>query len=235
MEILSGMLFGALALLIFLFGLYLFWRYVWFFRNPGRNIPEGEHILSPADGTVVYVEKVAPEQPIISIKDGRKLFVSDILHEDVSDTKYLIGVFMSPFDVHFNRAPISGTVDFTRHHPARLKNHHMTSMHWRTILNRFPMYENSPHIIDNERTVTKISGRFKDEPVSCYVVQIAGGSVDGVDTYVPEGDSVKRGQIFGMIRIGSQVDTVITRREPLTVKIKPGDKVKAGESILIES
>jgi phosphatidylserine decarboxylase len=235
MEILSGMLFGALVLGIVLFGLYLFWRYVWFFRNPERKIPEGDHILSPADGTVVYVKRVAADQSTLSIKDGRKIFISDIVREDVSDTKYLIGVFMSPFDVHFNRAPISGTIDFIRHHPAKLKNHHMTSMHWRTLRNLNPLYESSPHIVDNERTVTKMSGFFKGEPLSCYVVQIAGGSVDGIDTYVPEGDSVKQGQIFGMIRIGSQVDTVITRREPMKIKVKPGDKVKAGESVLIES
>jgi phosphatidylserine decarboxylase len=187
MEILSSMLFGALVLAIALFGLYLFWRYVWFFRNPKRKIPDGDHVLSPADGTVVYVERVAADQPTISIKDGREIFISDIVREDVSDTKYLIGVFMSPFDVHFNRAPVSGTIDFIRHHPAKLKNHHMTSMHWRTLRNLSPFYENSPHIIDNERTVTKLSGRFKGGPLSCYVVQIAGGSVDGIDSYVSEG------------------------------------------------
>jgi phosphatidylserine decarboxylase len=234
MEILSGMFFGALVLAALLLGLYLFWRHVWFFRNPQRKIPEGEHVLSPADGTVVYAERVAPDQPIISIKDGRKIFISDIVREDVSDTRYLIGVFMSPFDVHFNRAPISGTIDFIRHHPAKTKNHHMTSMHWRTLRNLPPLYANSPHILDNERTVTKISGRFRGEPRSCYVVQIAGGSVDGIDSYIPEGDPVERGEIFGMIRIGSQVDLVITCKEPRTITVKPGDKVKAGESVLIE-
>jgi len=233
MEILSGLLFGALALAVLLLGLYLFWRYVWFFRNPQRKIPEGEHILSPADGTVVYVERVAPDQPTISIKDGRKIFISDIVRKDVSDRKYLIGVLMSPFNVHFNRAPISGTIDFIRHHPAKLKNHHMTSMQWRTLRNLFPLYENSPHILDNERTVTKISGRYGGEPLSCYLVQIAGGSVDGIDSYLPEVDFVERGRIFGMIRIGSQVDLVITCKEPMTLTVKPGDKVKAGESVLI--
>lgn len=234
MEVLSSMLFGALSLCVLLIGLVLFWRYVWFFRNPERTIPEGDHVLSPADGTVVYMERVAADRPVISIKDGRKICVSDILREDVSDSKTLIGIFMSPFDVHFNRAPVSGAVDFIRHHPAKLRNHHMTSMHWRTVLNRFPLYANSPHILDNERTVTKISGRVRGEPFSCYVVQIAGGSVNGIDSYIPEGDFVERGRIFGMIRIGSQVDLVVTCKEPMTLTVKPGDKVKAGESVLIE-
>jgi len=231
---LADILFGAIAFAVFLIGLFHFWRYVWFFRNPSRRIPEGERILCPADGTVVYAERVSAGLPTVSIKDGRSLLISDVVREDVPEAKYLIGVFMSPFDVHFNRAPIAGTIDFIRHHPARLKNFHMTSMHWRSLLHRLPLYENSPHIIENERTVTRISGRFKGEPLSCYVVQIAGGSVHGIDSYFPEGNRLNRGQIFGMIRIGSQVDTVVTCKPFMTIKVKPGDKVKAGESVLVE-
>jgi phosphatidylserine decarboxylase len=236
MEIFSGMVFGTLILVMAMAmaGLYLFWRYVWFFRNPERRIPQGEQILSPADGTVVYAERVAPDEPLISIKKGKRIFVSDILHEDVSGTKYHIGVFMSPFDVHFNRAPLTGVIDFIRHYPAKRKNLHMSSMHWRTLRKRLPLYKNSLHIMENERTVTKISGHFKGDPLSCYVVQIAGGSVDGIDTFVPEGNAVLRGRIFGMIRIGSQVDTVVTGRESMTIKVKPGDRVKAGQTVLIE-
>jgi phosphatidylserine decarboxylase len=230
------MVFRTLILImaVVMAGLYLFWRYVWFFRNPERRIPQGEQILSPADGTVVYAERVAPDEPLISIKKGKRLFVSDIVRGDVSGPKYHIGIFMSPFDVHFNRAPLSGVIDFIRHHPPKRKNLHMSSMHWRTLRKRLPIYKNSPHILENERTVTRISGHFKGDPVSCYVVQIAGGSVNGIDTFVPEGDEVRRGQIFGMIRIGSQLDTVVGWRETMSLKVKPGDKVKAGQTVLID-
>ena len=47
---------------------YIFWRYWWFFRNPQRHIPSGENIVSPADGKVVYVKRVQPMTPVISIK-----------------------------------------------------------------------------------------------------------------------------------------------------------------------
>jgi len=104
---------------------YLFWRHVWFFRNPSRRVPPGENITSPADGTVVYVERVPANAPVISIKQKRTLSVADIVREDLNEMKVLIGVFMSPLDVHYNRAPISGQVEFIHHHPAVLKNHHM--------------------------------------------------------------------------------------------------------------
>jgi phosphatidylserine decarboxylase len=110
----------------------------------------------------------------------------------------------------------------------------MGSMHWRAVMNRFPIYGNSPHILDNERTVTKIKGSFQGEPISCYVVQIAGGSVRGIESHVSPGEPVAKGQIFGMIRMGSQVDIVTTWNDSMTVKVRPGQKVRAAETVLVE-
>jgi phosphatidylserine decarboxylase len=220
--------------LILIASAYLFWRYVWFFRNPPREIPDGNTILCPADGRVVYVKQVAPQQPVISQKKGNSFSVNDIVREDLQEARILIGVFMSPFDVHHNRAPVSGRVAFVRHHGARHRNHHMGSMHWRSLLGRFPIYEKSPHIVENERTVTKITGQYNTLPLSCYVIQIAGGSVRGIESRISPGETVKRGDVFGMIRIGSQVDVVITWYKDMTVKVKPGDRVKAGSTIFIE-
>jgi phosphatidylserine decarboxylase len=141
---------------------------------------------------------------------------------------------MSPFDVHYNRAPLSGQIELIRHHGAQWKNHHMASMHWRSTVKHFPIYENSRHLISNERTVTKIRGKYRQEQVSCYVVQIAGASVRGIDSYMPVGGHVPKGHIFGMIRVGSQVDLVITWKESMVVKVNPGDRVRAGETIVIE-
>jgi len=213
---------------------YLFWRYYWFFRNPDRKIPGGEDIVSPADGTVVYVKQVQPHEPVISIKGKTSLRLSDIVRTDLSGALVLIGIFMSPFDVHYNRTPISGRVENIQHHPATLRNHHMGSMHWRTVLKRFPIYKHSMHILENERTVTRFSGRFKGTPVSCYVVQIAGGSVNGIDSYISKGNIVDKGSVFGMIRIGSQVDLIITYVESMDVEVRPGERVRAGETVLIK-
>lgn len=141
---------------------------------------------------------------------------------------------MSPFNVHYNRAPVSGTVRFVHHYPASVKNGYMLWMHLRTLFGRVPLYKNSTHIVGNERTVTKIDGEYRGKEIGCYVVQIAAKSVSGIDVYMGEGQKVTAGEIFGMIRIGSQVDLVVTPLEGMNIKVSPGDKVKAGQSVLIE-
>jgi phosphatidylserine decarboxylase len=212
---------------------YLYWRYVWFFRNPDRVAPWGENIVSPADGTVVYVKGIAPDQDVITIKQGVEARVADIVREDLALPKILVGIFMSPFSVHYNRVPLAGRVAFVHHHPPLFKNRCMASMHWRTLLKRPPFYTNSLHILSNERTVTRLWGKFKEKALPYYVVQIAGKSVRGIDSYVRVGQHLEKGITFGMIRIGSQVDLVVPRITGMQVVVQPGDKVRAGETILI--
>lgn len=215
-------------------GAYAYWRYVWFWRNPARVTPAAEGVVSAADGTVVYVKTVAPGEAVVSIKQGLSARLADIMREDADAPKLLIGVFMSPFDVHHNRAPISGEVEFVKHHPGRGANLHMGPMHWRILRRREPYYEGSGHIVQNERTVTKIRGRLRGEELSCYVVQIAAKTVAGIDSYVKPGEAVQRGAIFGMIRIGSQVDLVLPWREGMQVRVRPGDRVRAGETLICD-
>ncbi|HIJ77432.1 MAG TPA: phosphatidylserine decarboxylase [Deltaproteobacteria bacterium] len=224
-----------LALLTLCAIAYLYWRYVWFFRNPARKIPsEGSGILSPADGSIVYVKEVAPGEETITIKQGVKATVDDICREAVSAPKVLIGIFMSPFNVHYNRVPLSGTALFIRHYPALGKNLYMAAMHLRTVFRRLPLYRNSLHIIQNERTVTGIKGLYRGRLLNCYVVQIAAKSVNGIDSYIEPQQRVSAGQILGMIRIGSQVDLIVTAFEGMKIRVRPGDRVRAGETILIE-
>jgi phosphatidylserine decarboxylase len=215
-------------------GAYLFWRYFWFFRDPKRAPPAEDGVLSPADGTVVYVEKAEPGEPVVVIKQGVPATVGDILRTDVDQPKLVIGIFMSPFDVHYNRAPLDGTVGFIHRHPAYGKNLNMGPMHWRTLFGRKPLYENSVHIVQNERIVTLFNAEYRRAPLPLYVVQIGARSVNGIDSYYKEGDTVARGATFGMIRVGSQVDLVVPWRADLVARVQPGDKVRAGETILIQ-
>lgn len=220
---------------ICLAGAYLYWRRVWFFRNPKRVVPIGDHVVSPADGTVVYVRRLMPREDVVMVKKGIVAKLEDILRTDVDGAKWLIGVFMSPFDVHYNRAPLGGRVEEITHYPARGQNRHMTWMHWRTVLKRPPYHAGSHHIYQNERTVTRFTGRLASETLSYYVVQIAGGSVRGIDSFYEPGTAVDQGAIFGMIRIGSQVDLVLPFVEGMRVCVQPGDRVRAGESIIVQS
>ncbi len=215
-------------------GVFLFWRYIWFFRNPPRTIPAGPSIVSPADGTVVYVKQVQPQEKVIAIKKGVVVSVNDITRTDLEAPKVLIGVFMSPFNVHHNRMPLTGEIEFVKHYPAEGVNRHMGPMHWRSLLKHQPLYADSLHIFTNERTVTKFRGTFGQENINGYIVQIAGKSVHGIDSYVKPGQIVPKGDIFGMIRIGSQVDLVVTWLPGMQLQVKPGDKVFAGETIIIE-
>lgn len=234
METVGRYLAGGSAIAILaVIGAYLFWRYYWFGRNPQRTTPRGDHYVSPADGTVVYVQRAQPNEPVIVYKQGCAASINDIVREELDLPKIILGIFMSPLGVHHNRAPLSGTVAYKQEYPAEGKNLHMGSMHWRSMLRRLPIYGNSPHIVQNNRAVTRFVGTMRGKPVSCYVVQIGGGSVHGIDVYPEIGQRVEQGQIYGMIRIGSQVDLIVPDTPGLEVKVAPGDRVIAGETILI--
>jgi phosphatidylserine decarboxylase len=234
MQTATGISAGVSVVVLFLIGGFLFWRYVWFFRNPDRAIPGTDCIVSAADGTVVYVKEVQSHEPVIVIKKGLEATIKDIAKEDDESPKLLIGVFMSPFDVHYNRAPLSGTIEKIAYHEPVGANRHMGSMHLRTVLRLFPFYRNSVHIVTNERKVTRIRGSFNGKELSCYVAQIAGKTVHGIESFKAEGDRVDKGEIFGLIRIGSQVDLVVPRLPDMHIRVRPGDTVRAGESILID-
>ncbi len=213
---------------------FLYWRFVWFVRNPRRSAPAGENLVSPADGRVVYVEKVKRDGEVFTIKGGVRAKLTDIAREDMVRDKVLIGIFMSPFNVHYNRAPLAGTIESIRHYPPEGKNLNMAAMHLRTIFKIPPYYRNSLHIVQNERTVTKIQGRFKDVPIPCYVIQIAGKTVRAIVSFYREGMLVDKGDVFGMVRIGSQVDIVVPLVDGMRLKVRAGDKVRAGQTILME-
>jgi phosphatidylserine decarboxylase len=225
---------AAVAVALLAVAAYLLWRQFWFFRDPERVPPAATGILSPADGTVVYVKKVAPGEDVVVIKQGVSAKVTDLMREDFDQSKLVVGIFMSPFDVHYNRAPIEGDIGFVRRYPA-LKggNLNMGAMHWRTLMGLEPRYEGSMHIVQNERAVTQIRGEYGGKPLQCYVVQIGALTVNGIDSYFRPGSRVARGATFGMIRIGSQVDLILPWRDDFDVKVKPGDRVVAGETILV--
>lgn len=211
---------------------FLYWRYVWFFRNPGRVVPQEESIVSPADGTVVYVKALKPNDDVIVIKQGVRAKLEDIIRTDAELPKRLIGIFMSPFNVHYNRVPLDGTVESITHYQPKGSNVSMFFMHMRTLFRLPPYHADSMHLLQNERTVTRLNARFGGRPISCYIVQIAGRSVRGIESYVRPGEHVSKGGIFGMIRIGSQVDLVVTETDDMEILVQPGQKVKAGETIL---
>lgn len=209
------------------------WRWWWFWRDPPRTIPAGDNLVSPADGTVAYVRRVAPDDPVVSIKKGLAASINDIVREDLAAPKILIGIFMGPFDVHVNRAPMTGVVESTVQHPAIGRNRFMGSMLVRSWLRRRPLHTRSPHIVSNNRAVTRFTGSIADVPAWCYVVQIGSFGASGIDVHVQPGATVAKGEVFGMIRLGSQVDLVVPARADFEIAVKEGQRVKAGETVVV--
>jgi phosphatidylserine decarboxylase len=172
-----------LALLLFAIALFL----LSFFRDPER-VPEGgeETIVSPADGTVLSVA-AAPEAPPGS---SRRL-----------------SIFMSVFNCHVNRAPVSGEISDYKYSSGRLS----------------AAFREKASTENEQNRITLSSERggvtFK---------QIAGALARRIVFYPRVGERLWRGQRIGMIRLGSRVDLFLP--DDAEVLVARGDKVKAGRT-----
>lgn len=165
-----------------------------FFRNPAVAVTAGDNlVISPADGKVVVIEEV--EEP--EFFQGKRIQVS---------------VFMSPFNVHVNRNPVSGMVKYFRYHPGK----YLVAWHPKSST-------------ENERTSTVIE---RKDGVQILFRQIAGALAKRICWYVKEGQPVLQGGEMGFIKFGSRVDVFL----PLDskVKVELNQVVKGGKSILAE-
>jgi len=164
----------------------------YFFRNPKRKIPSLKNIiLSPADGTIIHVGECEEDRFL----KQRALKVS---------------IFMSPFDVHINRAPASGKILEVSYHPGRFL---VASRDKASLLN------------EQNALVMETEDRFK-----ILLVQIAGFVARRIVCYIKAGDLLNRGEMFGMIRFGSRVDLYLpTDVQPI---VRVGQHIKGGESII---
>ncbi|MCI0330738.1 MAG: phosphatidylserine decarboxylase family protein [candidate division Zixibacteria bacterium] len=171
--------------------LFLTLFFAYFFRDPERKIPSGEKlILSPADGKVVGVEAV-----------------SELLFLKSQAQK--ISIFLSPLDVHVNRIPASGKVDYLSYFPGKF----------------MAAFEDKAST-DNEQAaigITTPNGKI-------LFKQIAGILARRIVCRLKLGQEVRAGERFGMIRFGSRVDIFLP--EGLKLKVQKGDKVTGGETIL---
>ncbi|HWS15350.1 MAG TPA: phosphatidylserine decarboxylase, partial [Candidatus Methylomirabilis sp.] len=167
-----GIPLAALGLLFALFSL-------WFFRNPDRTPPSGAGVIvSPADGRIVYSGECPP---------GR--------YTSVPGKK--VSVFMSPLDVHVNRAPVTGRVTSVRYHKGAF---HVASVDKASLMNE-----------QNGVAIATTGG-----PTVTYV-QIAGMVARRIVCDLKEGDVVRQGQRVGMIRFGSRVDLYLPADVRLSV------------------
>jgi phosphatidylserine decarboxylase len=162
--------------------------FLWFFRDPRRRIPTGPgEIVSPGDGVVTASEWI----------------------ETSSGSRLRLSIFLNVFDVHVNRAPVSGTIKVVEYREGGFMN-----------------AMNPESVLANEQTLVVIDAG--DYEVSYK--QIAGLLARRIVCTVKPGDRVERGQRVGMIKFGSRVDVLLPA--DAVPQVKPGVRVKGGSSIL---
>ncbi len=182
-----------------------------FWRTPNRKITAAEkEFISPADGNIIYVSKIEKGEVPLSVKKGLEASLDEVTQTDLLETPcWLIGINMTPFDVHKNLSPIDGKVILNKH-----------------INGEFLSLKDPMALARNERNTLVV----QNDEMTVGIVQTASRLVKRIDSYVKEGDTIKRGQWFGMIRFGSQVDVIIPQSYNPSVEI--GEQVYAGKSII---
>ena len=161
----------------------------YFFRDPQRSAPpEAGVVVSPADGRVTRVRPLAPNDP---------------------DSPTVISIFLSPFDVHINRAPIAGTikdVTYTR--------------------GKFLMATKEESSVVNEQNALTISG----DELTVVCKQIAGVLARRIVCWKRAGDTVALGERFGLIKFSSRTDLILPPN--VRVEVAEGARVRGGATII---
>jgi len=208
-----------------------FLRKVWFYRDPLRVPPSDDDlILSPCDGKVVYIRPVSAEGTVFAEKLGRPIPIREITRADwesVSPEGWLIGIYMSPLDVHYNYAPIAGTVSRIVYTPAKtnlpmVDLWEYVSMAW---LRRAVDLLGKRYHLENERQTVFL----ENERVRVAMVEIADKFVNKITTYVSEGDTVCPAQKVSFIERGSQVDLLIFSKS-VEILTHTGAQVYGGQT-----
>jgi len=164
-----------------------------FFRDPERTAPSGEGlVVSPADGRVLLVEPEVDEARFLSSRAAK------------------ISIFMSPLDVHVNRAPIDGEV---------------TAVHYNH--GKYLAAFSDKASLENEQNAIVMAAA---DGRSIAFIQIAGMVARRIVCRVAAGDRLRRGERVGMIKLGSRVDIFLPGR--VTLRVRAGDRVSAGVTVL---
>ncbi len=165
---------------------------LFFFRDPDRELPADENlIVSPADGKVVSI--IETDEPIYL--DGKATQIS---------------IFLSPLDVHVNRLPAAGTIEYVKYNPGvylMAWDHRASSM--------------------NERADF---GLKHPGGTKIFFRQITGFMARRIMYHLEEGEQVKAGERFGMMKFGSRMDILLPAE--VKVEVEEGDRTVGGETVL---
>jgi len=213
--------------------LYLLNRFVWFYRDPVRT-PESADanaIVSPADGQIVYIKRFE-DGAVASEKLSRRIDLTEIaeLPQTAGRGGWILGIYMSPFDVHFNYAPVAGTVTAQRYTKAdaNLPMVDLSEYIRIAFLRRpFDNFAAAFHLVNERNTVVIQGGGAPD----VAVVEIADKFVNKIDILAKEGDALKVGAKLGFIKRGSQVDVIVFDHD-VEWSVEFGQQVYGGRTLL---
>ena len=203
-------IFSPIILIIIVIALSIILFLINFYRDPKRDIPKGNNIVSPADGKIISILRISKNKA--TIKKGL-IGKIETLTQDIAKECHVISIFMNPFDVHVNRAPMEGRIVSVKHEKGKF----------------FAAYdiEKSLRNEKNEIIITnKKIGKIK-------VIQIAGFLARRIICTVNQNEKVKKGQRIGSILLGSQLTLVIPEKRA-KIRVKKGQKVKAGATIIAD-
>ncbi len=192
LALFSGWFGPGIQTAVLVFSGIMFFLVLQFFRNPNREVKlaDNDIVYAPADGKIVVIEEVIEE-------------------EYFGDKRLQVSIFMSPTNVHVNRNPIGGKVNYFKYHPGK----YLVAWHPKSSS-------------ENERTTTVIG----NGDVEVMLRQIAGALAKRIVNYVDEGQQVIQGKDLGFIKFGSRVDLFL----PIGSKIEIGmnQKVKGNRTII---
>jgi phosphatidylserine decarboxylase len=162
-----------------------------FFRDPDRAVPPGEEVVvAAADGVVADIVEIE-EDEVLKTRCRR------------------VGIFLSVFDVHVNKAPIAGKITYQQHHPGLYLD-----------------ARNPECSIKNEALTWAIEGA----KATLVIRQITGAIARRIVPWSKVGDQVEKGFRFGMIRFGSRTEIYLPMNA--TVEVKVGDRVVGAQSVI---
>jgi phosphatidylserine decarboxylase len=176
---------------LLLFCLLLFFCTLAFFRDPERSVPADPNlIVAPADGVVMEIIEL-DENEMLKTKTRR------------------VGIFLSIFDVHTNRAPVDGRVIYRQH--------------------REGLYLDARRPDCSEKNES-MTWAFENPHITVVVRQISGAIARRIVAWAKIGDELKKGERFGMIRFGSRTELYLPLNAEVLVKV--GDHVLGGSTII---
>ena len=167
---------------------------LYFFRDPERTPPPDARdngLLAPADGRVVEI--VQEHEPIYLEGPAQR-----------------VSIFLSPLDVHVNRVPARGVIEYAKYRPGD--------------------YLVAWHPKASEKNERSELGLRHPGGTKVLFKQIAGAVARRIEYHIGEGDTVAAGQRFGIVKFGSRMDVLVPPHVEL--EVEEGEHVRAGESVM---